>query len=164
FRRSPSCAGLSRPLHSSRGHHQPPPRGLRRRPGYLSLEGLCSRQSEAEDDTVRARVLAPFPPPCSAARLRSHPFLRVLGHSSCSQPSPSLSEFAPGQPKAPCTCSNQFRSRAARLLPLSEMCHPDGPCRQTLGIDDMAIRSQEPTPWLFLTDYPFHSPRHELPL
>src|ERR1700674_3028667 len=44
LRRTPSCAGLSRPLHPSRGHHQPPSPGLRARSGYLPLEGLCPRQ------------------------------------------------------------------------------------------------------------------------
>src|ERR1700722_8649707 len=42
--RASSCARLPRPLHPSRGHHQPPPRRFRARSGYFPLEGLCPRK------------------------------------------------------------------------------------------------------------------------
>jgi Transposase zinc-binding domain/Putative transposase len=50
LRRTRVCPAVSRSLYPSCRHLQPPPRRSGRRPGYLSLAGLCRPQSAESDD------------------------------------------------------------------------------------------------------------------
>ena len=79
LRRTGASAPLSRSLYASRRHQQPSLVGLRRRVCHFPLERLCEGQPAAEDDTQRDRVLTPLGPTCAAARLRSHPAVRLTG-------------------------------------------------------------------------------------
>ena len=61
------------PLHPSRGHFQPPTHLLGRWRGHLPMEGLCSRQQEAQNGRHDRRIPAPVLAARPTARLCAHP-------------------------------------------------------------------------------------------
>src|SRR5450756_2417316 len=77
--RTATRAGVSRPLHPSRGHLQSPFAGSPRRPGFLPVERLSRRQSPQGDDRPRRGVHPPLPPARGAARPATYPLLRLPG-------------------------------------------------------------------------------------
>jgi hypothetical protein len=68
LRRTATGAGVSRPLHPSRGHFQPPPAAVARGPGLFPVEGLPRRQPLEGDDRFRRRVHPPLPAACASAK------------------------------------------------------------------------------------------------
>ena len=77
FRRTRTCAALSRCLHPSRRHFQQQVGCSLRGQRNFSLARLRSRQQEAAHDSAGRRVPAPLPPAPAAARLYAHPQLRL---------------------------------------------------------------------------------------
>ena len=61
------------PLHPSRGHFQPPTHLLGRWRGHLPMEGLCSRQQEAQNGRHDRRIPASVSAARPNARLCAHP-------------------------------------------------------------------------------------------
>jgi hypothetical protein len=124
LRRSPSRPRLSRPLHPSRRHHQRSPRRLRKQPSHLSLERLCPRKSQEDDDSFGAGILAPLPASCTPPGFCPHSLLRLPGQSLPRYPPAPLSTFVIGQSTTSGTVSGTLHSRYTGMLPLSKMCHP----------------------------------------
>ena len=77
FRRTRTCAALSRRIHPPRRHLQQQVGCSRRRKRRFSLARLRPRQQEEDHDPGGRRVLAPLPSPPVATRLRAHPQLRI---------------------------------------------------------------------------------------
>jgi hypothetical protein len=92
--RTRAGAALSRSLHPSHRHLQPPSHRLRRRARHLPLERLCPWRKATHHDSREPRVPAPLFPSCAAERLRPYPSLRT----AC-QPLPKP-EPRPGPPAA----------------------------------------------------------------
>src|SRR5215213_7462403 len=77
LRRPRTGAGLSRPLHAPRRHHQLPPGQPDRWPGQLPLEGLSASRQAEDHHPRRRRVHPTLPAPRPARWLPPHPPLRV---------------------------------------------------------------------------------------
>src|ERR1035437_716206 len=77
--RTATRPGVSRPLHPSCGHLQPPPPDSRKRSGLLPVEGLPRRSQIQGDDHPCRGVHPPLPAARFAARLTTHPLLRLPG-------------------------------------------------------------------------------------
>ena len=65
--------------HASSGDQQSPTARLRRRPGFISVEGLRAREPVVDDDAVGDGVSPPLRPTHSPAWFRSHPTVGVSG-------------------------------------------------------------------------------------
>src|SRR6516164_8447998 len=79
FRRRGACPALSRRLHPSGRHLQPPPR---RSSGWLrdlSLARLRPQEQAALGASARCGVPASLLPACTTARVRAHPLFRIPG-------------------------------------------------------------------------------------
>ena len=73
------------PLHASGGYLQPPPHLLGGWPSYLPLEGLCTRQQEAQNDSYSRRIPAPLSDACITAWFCAHPSLRLSGGTTAAR-------------------------------------------------------------------------------
>src|SRR5262249_49653437 len=96
LRRSSSRPRLSRPLYPPRRHHQPSPGRLHQQSSYFSLERLCPRKSQKNDDGRGARIFAPLSAACVASRFCSHSLLRLPGQPSPGHPLAALSTIIVG--------------------------------------------------------------------
>src|SRR6185503_16785618 len=110
-----SGAALSRPLHPSHRHFQPPAAGLPSGACHLPMEGLRTRRQATHHEAHADGVPAPLLPPCASKRLRAHPSLRP-----CS-PTDSDTTTSPW-PKA-CSLSSKLQKPNLRAKILSNRKH-----------------------------------------
>src|SRR5208283_1368803 len=90
FRRTGTCAALSRRLHPSRRHFQQQVGCSLRGQRNVSLARLRPRQQEEDHDSGCRRVPAPLPAPPAATRVRTHPPLRLPRQPATRHPPAAL--------------------------------------------------------------------------